>query len=146
MQLAIAGPDQVGLKAKLQALAESHGIAHRIYWLGMLSGDLKWGAFHASEAFILPSHQENFGIVVAEALGCGKPVLMSNKVNIWREIEADKAGIVANDDLAGTESLLTKWIAMSDEERRAMSENAVNCFTSRFTVDAMASSLAKIIS
>lgn len=146
LQLAIAGPDQTGLKAKLQALAESHGIAHRIHWLGMLSGDLKWGAFHASEAFILPSHQENFGIVVAEALGCGKPVLMSNKVNIWREIEADKAGIVANDDLAGTESLLTKWIAMSNEERRVMSENAISCFTNRFTVDAMANSLVKIIS
>ncbi len=146
LQLAIAGPDQTGLKAKLQALAEYHGIAHRIHWLGMLSGDLKWGAFHASEAFILPSHQENFGIVVAEALGCGKPVLMSNKVNIWREIEADKAGIVANDDLAGTESLLTKWIAMSNEERRVMSENAISCFTNRFTVDAMANSLVKIIS
>ncbi len=146
LQLAIAGPDQMGLKAKLQALAESHGIAHRIHWLGMLSGDLKWGAFHSSEAFILPSHQENFGIVVAEALGCGKPVLMSNKVNIWREIEDDKAGIVANDDLVGTESLLSKWIAMSDEERRVMSANAMSCFTNRFTVDAMANSLVKIIS
>ena len=71
---------------------------------------------------------------------------MSNKVNIWREIEADKAGIVANDDLAGTESLLTKWIAMSNEERRVMSENAISCFTNRFTVDAMANSLVKIIS
>lgn len=145
LQLAIAGPDQTGLKAKLQTLAESHGIAHRIHWLGMLSGDLKWGAFHASEAFILPSHQENFGIVVAEALGCGKPVLMSNKVNIWREIEADKAGIVANDDLAGTEYLLTSWMSMNDDERRAMSENAISCFTDRFTVDAMAKSLVNIL-
>lgn len=146
LQLAIAGPDQEGLKAKLQKLAKSLGVSHRIHWLGMVSGDIKWGAFHASEAFILPSHQENFGIVVAEALGCGKPVLISNKVNIWREIEADKAGIIANDDIAGTESLLNSWIAMSDEERQAMSENAMSCFTNRFTVDAMAKSLVKIIS
>ena len=146
LQLAIAGPDQAGLKVKLQVLAESHGIAHRIHWLGMLSGDIKWGAFHSSEAFILPSHQENFGIAVAEALGCGKPVLISNKVNIWREIEADKAGIVANDDLAGTEYLLTSWMSMNDDERRAMSENAISCFTNRFTVDAMANSFVKIIS
>lgn len=146
LQLAIAGPDQVGLKAKLQRLAESLGISHRVHWLGMLTGDAKWGAFHASEAFILPSHQENFGIVVAEALGCGKPVLISNKVNIWREIEADKAGIIANDDLAGTEYLLTSWMSMNDDERRAMSEKAISCFTNRFTVDAMAKSLMKIIS
>ena len=47
------------------------GIADRITWTGMLAGDLKWGAFHASDAFCLPSHQENFGIAVAEALACG---------------------------------------------------------------------------
>lgn len=146
LQLVIAGPDQIGLKAKLQKLAESLGIAHRIHWLGMLTGDVKWGAFHSSEAFILPSHQENFGIVVAEALGCSKPVLISDKVNIWREIEADNAGIVANDDLAGTEYLLTSWMSMNNNERQVMSKNAVNCFLNRFTVDAMAKSLVKIIS
>lgn len=145
LQLAIAGPDQAGLKAKLQALAESHGIAHRIHWLGMLTGDIKWGAFHSSEAFILPSHQENFGIAVAEALGCGKPVLISNKVNIWREIEADNAGIVANDDLAGTESLLRNWLIMDEVKRKAMSKNAADCFNKRFTVDAMATSFLNII-
>lgn len=145
LQLAIAGPDQVGLKRELQALAESLSISHRIHWLGMLTGDAKWGAFHASDVFVLPSHQENFGIVVAEALGCGKPVLISNKVNIWREIEADNAGIVANDDLPGTEGLITSWIAMDKKQRKKMSLNAINCFNKRFTVDAMASSLLNIL-
>ncbi len=60
----------------------------------MLTGDLKWGALHAAEVFVLPSHQENFGIAVVEALACGKPVLISDKVNIWREIAADGAGSV----------------------------------------------------
>ena len=53
----------------------------------------KWGALSAADAFILPSHQENFGIAVVEALACGTPVLISNKVNIWREIVADECGI-----------------------------------------------------
>lgn len=56
--------------------------------------------------FILPSHQENFGIAVVEALGCGKPVLISNKVNIWREIDSDNAGWVADDTYEGCLSLL----------------------------------------
>lgn len=145
LQLAIAGPDQVGLKMKLQALAESLGVAHRIHWLGMLTGDAKWGVFHASEVFVLPSHQENFGIVVAEALGCGKPVLISNKVNIWREIEVDNAGIVANDDIEGTELLLTSWLNMNAEQRQIMSENARSCFNKRYTIDAMAQSFLDII-
>jgi glycosyltransferase involved in cell wall biosynthesis len=42
----------------------------------------------------LPSHQENFGMSVVEALSYGVPVLISDKVNIWREIEADRAGYI----------------------------------------------------
>ena len=72
---------------------------------GMLQGDMKWGALNAAEVFCLPSHQENFGIAVAEALGCGTPVLISDKVNIWREIEADGAGLVDDDTVDGTSEL-----------------------------------------
>lgn len=54
---------------------------------------MKWGAFGAADVFVLPSHQENFGIAVAEALACGTPVLISNKVNIWREIQAGGGGL-----------------------------------------------------
>src|SRR5690606_11182530 len=47
---------------------------------GMLTGDTKWAALYGCEAFILPSHQENFGISIVEAMACGKPVLITNKV------------------------------------------------------------------
>jgi len=145
LQLVIAGPDQTDWTADLKRQAEQLAISQRITWTGMLSGNLKWGAFYAAEAFILPSHQENFGIAVAEALGCGKPVLISNKVNIWREIQADCAGIIANDDLAGTELLLNTWLSMNNDQRYQMSINSVKCFNDRFTVDAMASSLINIL-
>jgi glycosyltransferase involved in cell wall biosynthesis len=70
LQLVIAGPDQIGWRAELEAKAAAAGIADRLHWPGMLRGDLKWGAYYGCEAFILPSHQENFGITVAEALAC----------------------------------------------------------------------------
>jgi glycosyltransferase involved in cell wall biosynthesis len=110
LHLVMAGPDQTGWIPKLQAQAEALGIAHRITWLGMLQGNVKWSAFYAAEVFVLPSHHENFGVVVVEALACGKPVLISNKVNIWREIEADGAGFVADDTQAGTDDLLNRWL------------------------------------
>jgi glycosyltransferase involved in cell wall biosynthesis len=56
LQLVIAGPDQVGWQPQLQQRAADLGIADRITWPGMLSGDLKWGAFRAAELFCLPSH------------------------------------------------------------------------------------------
>ena len=67
----------------------------------MLTGDVKWGAFPAAEIFALPSHQENFGIPVVEALACALPVLITDKVNIWREIESDGAGLIGEDNVAG---------------------------------------------
>jgi glycosyltransferase involved in cell wall biosynthesis len=73
-----------GWKSDFQQLAQKLGVFERIFWPGMLSGDAKWGAFRAAEFFVLPSHQENFGIVVAEAMALSKPVLISNKLNIWR--------------------------------------------------------------
>ena len=145
LRLVMAGPDNYGLQASLEASARDKGIADRISWPGMLSGDLKWGAFHAAEVFALPSHQENFGIAVAEALACGVPVLISDKVNIWREVEADGAGLVAPDDSAGTARLLGQWLALTGEERQAMRGSALRCFESRFEIHRAAESLIETL-
>lgn len=145
LHLLMAGPDQVGLMSKLKAKAESLGIADRITWPGMLRGNMKWGAFYAAEVFALPSHQENFGIVVAEALACEKPVLISNKVNIWREIETDDAGFVADDTLQGTVKNLQRWLALDEVAYRRKSERARECFTARFHIQKAAERLLQII-
>ena len=145
LHLVMAGPDQTGWKKDLMALAQELGVAECITWTGMISGDLKWGAFHAAETFILPSHQENFGVVVAEALACGLPVLISNKVNIWREVVMDGAGIVAEDTLDGTVELLEKWLAMNATEQAEMREKTVACFESRFEMGKAAENLIDVI-
>ncbi len=132
--LVMAGPDQTGWRRDLEALAAGLGIADRLVWTGMLSGDAKWGAFHLAEVFVLPSHQENFGIAVAEALASGLPVLISNKVNIWNEITEDGAGLVAPDTLEGTMRLLKEWQALSTTQRETMGKQARDCFTQRFEI------------
>jgi len=141
LHLVMAGPDQTGWVATLKQQAALLGLARRITWTGMLQGDIKWGALYASEAFVLTSHQENFGIAVAEALACGLPVLISDKVNIWREIEADGAGIVAADTVAGATSVLRDWLALNIQDRRRMAEQALSTFRRRFTIEAMAKSV-----
>ncbi len=132
LHLVMAGPDPQNLREQLMQPAEAAGVAHRIHWPGMTHGDAKWGAFHACEAFILPSHQENFGIAVAEALACAKPVLLSDKVNIAPDIAADGAGLIQPDTLEGTTCLLECWIAMTEAERQAMSTKALACFHARY--------------
>ena len=143
--LVMAGPVAPALAAQLAALADQHGLAERITWTGMLAGHCKWGALYAADAFVLPSHQENFGIAVAEAMACGTPVLISNRINIWREIAADGAGLVADDDLPGTTDLLLRWAALDAPARAAMREQARMCFETRFDIRAVARRLTDTI-
>jgi glycosyltransferase involved in cell wall biosynthesis len=143
--LVMAGPDSVDMLPKLQGLARRLGLMQRISWPGMLLGDMKWGAMYCAEAFVLPSHQENFGIAVAEALSCGVPVLISDKVNIWREIEADGAGLVAPDSREGTERNLRAWLDLDFQRRTEMRGRASMCFEHRFAVTAAAAALLRIL-
>jgi len=133
--LVIAGP---GLDTEygqsMQALAASSCPPNSVFFPGMLSGDAKWGALYDSEAFVLPSHQENFGIAVAEALACGKPVLISDQINIWKEIREDKAGLIEKDTLEGTRLLLRGWEKLSPKEKITMSRDARSSFENRFGV------------
>ncbi len=145
LHLVMAGPDQVGWVPQLQWQAQTLGIADRITWTGMLTGDLKWGAVHSAEAFLLPSHQENFGLAVAECLACGVPVLISDQVHIWREIQAEGAGTVAPDTLEGTQTLLRSWMELDLEQRQTMAQRGIHCFQTRFEVDQAAQNLIEAI-
>jgi glycosyltransferase involved in cell wall biosynthesis len=135
-----------GLRARLMSQASARGLGNRVHWTGMLYGDEKWGAFYACEAFSLPSHQENFGIAVAEALACGKPVLLSDKVNIWRDIVGDGAAFVGPDTIAGTLDTLESWIALTPEQKITMGANAIDCFHRRYDMKANAREIVDIFS
>jgi glycosyltransferase involved in cell wall biosynthesis len=132
--LVMAGPDQEGWTPSLQSLARECGIDRRISWPGMLTGDAKWGALRSAEAFCLPSHQENFGMVVAEALACGCPTLISDQVNIWQEITSSGAGFAEPDTLAGCASLLHRWQNLPAADASAMRAQAVTAFKSHFHI------------
>jgi glycosyltransferase involved in cell wall biosynthesis len=144
--LVMAGPDQLGWRADLQALAESCGVADRLRWPGMISGDLKWAAIRAADALVLPSHQENFGVVVAEALACGTPALISDKVNIWREIVADGAGLVSPDTVDGAHRMLSDFVRLDDGARTAMRTAARRCFDRNFDFNAVSDRFFKTLS
>ena len=111
---------------------------------GMISGEVKWGALRSCDALVLPSHQENFGISVVEALSVGRPVLISNQINIWQQIEEDKVGLVEDDTLLGTERLLQRWFNLEPAERDAMARQARPCFLGRFNMNRAAEAINAI--
>lgn len=148
IKLVIAGP---GLetdygKSLLDFINKHPLLKPHVFFTGMLSGDSKWGAYHGSEAFILNSHQENFGISIVEALACSKPVLISDKVNIWREIGNESAGFVEHDTLEGTVKLLKSWEALSLEDKQIKSKQARKTFEKLYAIQPTAKKLKETLS
>lgn len=141
--LVFAGPDAEGLEPQLRALVPK-ALQERMIFTGMLTGELKWAALRTAEVFIIPSHQENFCLAAAEALACGVPALVSDKVNIWREIVESGAGFVAPDTLEGTTALLRRWAGTSPAERKAMGAAAQDCFAKHFSIGRLYEKLSAI--
>ncbi len=93
LHLVIAGPDG-GVEARARGWLRAAGVLERTTFTGMIEGEEKLVAFAAAELFVLPSYSENFGIAVLEAMAAGLPVVVSDKVNLWREVVELGAGLV----------------------------------------------------
>ena len=143
--LVVAGPGQETPYGQSLRQIASKLPEHTVLFPGMLTGDAKWGAFYGCDAFVLPSHQENFGIAVVEALACRKPVLISNQVNIWREIATVGGGLVEDDTLLGTQRLLERWQVLTTPERQAMEEKALVTYRTSFAVEPAALKMRKAL-
>jgi glycosyltransferase involved in cell wall biosynthesis len=136
------GPEYLDV---LKRCAEKSCPPQSVHFCGLLLGDEKRELLAASEVFVLPSHQENFGMAVAEALSFSVPVLITNKVNVWREIEDDGAGLVEPDTGDGIGRLLQRWLTLPEEEKIQMRKLARTCFEQRFDVRKVGATLVKIL-
>ncbi len=142
--LMMAGPDG-GMAAALRERARALGIEGGVLWPGMLEGEAKRAALAAAELFVLPSHHENFGIAVVEALAAGTPVLVSDRVNIAPEIAAAGAGRICRDTREGVVHALRDWEAMSSSTRNEMRSRARAAFLNRYRIDRSAARLREVL-
>ena len=144
LHLVMAGPDPANWRARLEALASNSCCTDRIHWPGLLLGDAKWGAFAACEAFVLPSHQENFGVAVVEALASGRPVLLTHPVNIAQDLQADGAALVEPDTEEGITRLLTRWLALTPSQQADMASRARDSFLRRYDMRRNAEAILRV--
>ena len=112
--LAIAGADADGYRRTVQQLIASHGIEERVVFCGMLHGTERIEAFVDAEIMVLPSYQENFGIAVVEALASGTPVIISDQVNIHREITHARVGAAIPTQVNPLVAELDRWLQDAD--------------------------------
>lgn len=109
-------------------------LGSRVRWRGFTTGEDKWQMISECDAMILTSHQENFGVIVAEAMSLSKPVLISKEVNIWREVEGDGAGLVCDVNPASASQMIKKFSQLSTVDRHHMGQKARETFLNRFTI------------
>jgi glycosyltransferase involved in cell wall biosynthesis len=141
-----AGPDSGGHLGEVQERIQKMGLAGDFTYLGDLDDHEKWSAYRSADLFVLPTHSENFGIVVAEALAAGVPVI-TTKGAPWAELE----GIPRQDGAVpgragwwidiGAEPLaeaLREAMGLTDGERCAMGENGRRLVEAKYTWPAVA--------
>jgi glycosyltransferase involved in cell wall biosynthesis len=114
--LVVAGPDDEGLRPSLQALAAELGIGDRVRFVGMLDPQRRAAALAAADIWALPSHTENFGVAVLEALAAGCACLVSPHVKV--ATHAEKRGAVAISPLDATAWTREIDALLANNERR----------------------------
>lgn len=92
------------------------------------------------DLFVLPSHSENFGIVVVEAIACGLPVVISDQVALRDEVTAHKLGSVVPLDVAELRTAMARLIRQ-DGERQVIRERATQTAREHFSWSAAAKRL-----
>jgi len=82
---------------------------------------------------------------VVESLACSKPVLISNKINIWKDIETNAAGIVAQDSIRGTIELFERWLMSSKDKKEEMGRRARDIYERKFAIELVVKRLAEVL-
>jgi glycosyltransferase involved in cell wall biosynthesis len=118
--LAFAGPDESGMRVRLEELAKAQGVRSRVIFSGAIFDEEKWAAYRDADVFVLPSLNENFGNSAAEAAACGTPVVVSEDCGI-APLLANLAAIAVPHETRAV-SQAVKQILEDGELRTALAE------------------------
>ena len=143
VHLLIAGPDNEGYGLRVKEWLRAENVLDRVTFAGMLRGAYKNAAFQIAEIFVLPSYTENFGIAIVEAMAQSLPVVVSDRVNIWREIADAAAGLVIRCDAAELTAALSRLLDDS-ELRTSMGRRGRELVERSFTWPIAAEQMIKL--
>ncbi|MEM7577874.1 MAG: glycosyltransferase [Planctomycetota bacterium] len=135
--LVFVGPDEAETQPKWEALIRDRGLTDDVRFVGLLTGEHKVAALREADVFCLPSHQENFGIAVVEALAAGTAVVISDQVNIHEEITAARLGTAVPLDPSAIAAALRTWLA-DTAGRQRVAEQALGWVQTTYGWDGIA--------
>lgn len=145
----IAGPDTEGYLEELKDKCNVYGLQNIVSFPGGIFGDDKWQLYHNADLFVLPTLNENFGIVIAEALLCGTPVVTC-KGAPWQCLVSEHCGWWVERTPEEVSKAILNGLSCSEQELEAMGRRGecyvVNTFSSDIVAQKMIESYNRIIS
>ena len=117
--LRVIAPDEGGARARYERLACRLGVADRVTFLGLKTGTEKLAEMRRADALVLPTHSENFGFAVAEALVVGTPAI-TTKGAPWAGLETHRCGWWTEVDAAALRVALADCVSRARDELAAM--------------------------
>ena len=140
--LVIIGPDNENLMPGLMKNASNQ---MNIHYLGWVQEDIKMGAYASAAIFVLPSHSENWGAVIAEALMFSLPVITTRHINTYELIERYRCGLIADANRRSLTNEFINWVNLPNERKIKMQLRARECFENSFEVIGFAKRLMKLL-
>ncbi|MGN0826354.1 MAG: glycosyltransferase, partial [Kiritimatiellia bacterium] len=128
----VNGAFELAYEAKVKTRVNELGLQEQFIFTGALSDNAKWAAYARADVFVLPTYSENFGIVVAEALWAGLPVI-TTKGTPWQELETCKCGWWIDIGVEPLVEALKEAMSLSDEERAAMGARGRKLVEEKYT-------------
>jgi glycosyltransferase involved in cell wall biosynthesis len=130
-QVVLAGQNESNHQAVVEAAIREHQLQPDFEFIGPVDGPAKWDLYRSADLFVLPSHSENFGLAVAEALACGVPVI-TTRGTPWEDLEIHRCGWWVEIGTAPLANALREAMALTDGERREMGERGRGLVESKY--------------
>lgn len=142
-ELVIAGDDEGGHASEVETAIRNAGLQQSCRLIGPVGDEEKWACYAAADLFVLPSYSENFGLVVAEALGCGVPVVTTTATP-WAGVESRQCGWCVPPGREALRPVLAQALALSRDELRQMGVRGRTWVRSEYSWDQAARHLSEV--
>ncbi len=131
-KMKVIGPDERGHRAEVEELVRSHGLQDEWTFSAAVTGDGRWDALRGAQLFILPSYSENFGVVIAEALCVGLPVITTTGTP-WARLVEQGCGMQVAPTPTALAWALTELTSIPALERQQLGRRGRAWIESEFT-------------
>jgi len=142
-RVVVAGVDEDSHQGEVESLVRQLCVEKDFEFAGPIEGNARWDLYRSANLFVLPSYSENFGLVVAEALACGVPVI-TTRATPWDELRTRRCGWWIETGSAAMVSALREATSLNDEDRRAMGHRGRQLIEQKYTWEVAAKQMLAV--